>query len=53
MHSHRCMVASHIGTLAETCEGYGVGAKPEDGGWWIHSEDRRIGQVVDWRLLAK
>jgi hypothetical protein len=28
MHLH---LASHIGTLAEMCEGNGVGAKPEDG----------------------
>jgi hypothetical protein len=31
MYSYMCMVAYHIGTLAETCEGCGVGAKPEDG----------------------
>jgi hypothetical protein len=53
MHSHMCMVASYIGTLAETCEGCGVGAKPEDGVWWIHPEDRRIEQVLDGRMLAK
>jgi hypothetical protein len=28
MHLH---LAFHIGMLAETCEGNGVGAKPEDG----------------------
>jgi hypothetical protein len=21
--------------------------------WWIHPEDRRIGQVLDWKMLAK
>jgi hypothetical protein len=31
IHSCICIVAPHIGTLAETCEGNGVGAKPEDG----------------------
>jgi hypothetical protein len=30
MLSHICIVAPHIGTLAETCEGSGVGAKLED-----------------------
>jgi hypothetical protein len=46
-------LASHIGTLAETWEGCGVGAKPEDGVWWIHPEDRRIRQVLDGKMLAK
>jgi hypothetical protein len=41
------MVASHIGTLAKTCEGCGVGAKPEDGVWWIYPEDRKTEQVLD------
>jgi hypothetical protein len=31
MHSHICIVTPHIGMLAETCEGCGIGAKPEDG----------------------
>jgi hypothetical protein len=53
MHSHICIVAPYIGTLAETCEGNDVGAKPEDGVWWIYLRDRRIGQVLDWRMLAK
>jgi hypothetical protein len=39
--------------LAETCEGNGIRAKPKDGVWWIHPEDRRIGRVLDWRMLAK
>jgi hypothetical protein len=30
MLSHICIVAPHIGTLAETCEGSGVGAKLKD-----------------------
>jgi hypothetical protein len=42
MHSHICIVAPHLGTLAKTHEGCGVGAKPEDGVWWIHPEDGRI-----------
>jgi hypothetical protein len=46
-------LASHIGTLAEMCEVNGVGAKPEDGVWWIHPEGRRIGRVLDWRMLTK
>jgi hypothetical protein len=50
---HICIVAPHIGTLAETYKGNGVGAKPEDGVWWIHPEDRRIRQVLDWRMLAR
>jgi hypothetical protein len=31
-----------LGTLDVMCEGYGVGAKPEDGVRWIHPEDGRI-----------
>jgi hypothetical protein len=49
MLSYICIVAPHIGTLAEMCKGCGIGAKPEDGVWWIHPKDRRIGQVLDWR----
>jgi hypothetical protein len=48
MYSYICIVAPYLGTLAETCEGCGVGAKPEDDVWWIHPEDGRIGQVPDW-----
>jgi hypothetical protein len=46
MLSHICIVTPYIGTLAETCEGCGVGGKPEDGVWWIHPKDGRIGQVL-------
>jgi hypothetical protein len=53
MLSHICILTPHIDTLAETCEGCGIGAKPEDGVWWIHPEDGRIGQVLDWEMLAK
>jgi hypothetical protein len=53
MHSYICIVAPYIGTLAETCEGCGVGAKLEDGVWWIHPEDGRTGQVLGWKMLAK
>jgi hypothetical protein len=28
-------------------------SSPEDGVWWIHPEDGRIGQVPDWEMLAK
>jgi hypothetical protein len=53
MHSYICIVAPYLGTLAETREGCGVGAQPKDGVWWIHPEDGRIGQVLDWEMLAK
>jgi hypothetical protein len=53
MHSHICIVAPHIGTLAKTCEGCGVGAKPKDGVWWIHPANGRTGQVLGWEVLAK
>jgi hypothetical protein len=53
MYSYICIVAPHLGMLDETCEGCGIGAKPEDGVWWIHPEDGRIGQVPDWEMLAK
>ena len=33
--------ASHLGTLDEQREGCDVGAKPEDGVWWIYPEDAR------------
>jgi hypothetical protein len=29
MYSYICIVAPHLGTLAEICEGCGVGAKPK------------------------
>jgi hypothetical protein len=53
MYSYICIVAPYLGTLAETCEGCGIGAKPEDDVWWIHPEDGRIRQVPDWEMLAK
>jgi hypothetical protein len=53
MYSYICTVAPQLGTLAEAREGIGVGAKPEDGVWWIHPEGRKIGRVLDWRMLAK
>jgi hypothetical protein len=49
MHSHIYIVAPHIGTLAETCEESGVGAKLEDGVWWIHPEDGRTGKCLEER----
>jgi hypothetical protein len=45
MYSYICIVAPHIGMLAKTCEGCGVGAKPEDGVLWIHPEDGRLESV--------
>jgi len=38
MHSYICIVASHLGTIDEPCEGRVVGAKPEDDVWWAYSE---------------
>ena len=34
-------IASHLGTLDEPREGRDVGAKPEDGVWWIYPKDGR------------
>jgi hypothetical protein len=39
MYSNICIVAPHLGMLAETQEGCGVGAKLEDGVWWNSPED--------------
>ena len=39
MHSYICIVAFHLGTIDESCEGRDVGVKPEDGEWWTHPED--------------
>ena len=39
MHSYICIVAFHLGTIDESCEGRDVGVKPEDGEWWAHLED--------------
>jgi hypothetical protein len=47
MHSHICIVPPNLGTLAETREGYGIGAKPEDGVWWDHPEDGST-----WRMVS-
>jgi hypothetical protein len=47
MYSYICIVAPHLGTLAETHEGCGVGAKPEDGVWWNYPED-----VSTWRVVS-
>jgi hypothetical protein len=43
MHLH---LASHLGTLDAPREGCDVGAKPEDGTCWIHSEYGRTKQVL-------
>ena len=39
MHSYIWIVAFHLGTIDESCEGCDVGAEPEDGEWWTHLED--------------
>jgi hypothetical protein len=46
MYSYICIVAPHLGTLAETREGCGVGAKPEDGVWWNYPKDGSTRRVV-------
>jgi hypothetical protein len=46
MYSYICIVAPHLGTIAKTREGCGVGAKPEDGVWWNYPEDRSTRRVV-------
>jgi hypothetical protein len=46
-------LASHLGTLDTPHEGQDVRAKPEDGVWWIYSEDGRTKQVSGWETLAK
>ena len=44
LHIHA--LASHLGTLDEPCEGWDVGAEPEDGVWWTYPEDGRTKQVL-------
>jgi hypothetical protein len=39
-------IASHLGTLDTPREGCDVGAKPEDGVWWIYPGDGRTKQVL-------
>ena len=34
-----CIVASHLGTIDEPCEGRAVGAEIEDDVWWTYPED--------------
>jgi hypothetical protein len=46
LYSYICIVAHHLGTLAETREGCGVGAKLEDGVWWNYFEDGSTRRVV-------
>jgi hypothetical protein len=52
MHSYICIVAPHLGTLAETREGPDV-ELTKRWCWWAYLGDGRIGQVLDWRMLAK
>ena len=37
LHLH---LASHLGMLDEPREGRDIGAKPEDGVWWIPEDER-------------
>jgi hypothetical protein len=46
MYLYICIVALHLGTLAETREGCGVGAEPKDGIWWNYLEDGCTWRVV-------
>ena len=34
-----CIVASHLGTIDEPCDGRAVGAEIEDDVWWTYPED--------------
>ena len=49
MHLH---IASHLGTLDAPREGWDVGAKPEDGVWWIYLENGRTKQVLEREMLT-
>jgi hypothetical protein len=46
MHSYTCIIAPHLGTLAEACEGPDVEPNRR---WsrWIYPEDRKTEQVLD------
>jgi hypothetical protein len=46
MYLYICIVALHLGTLAEMLKGCGVGAKPEGGVWWNYPEDGSTQRVV-------
>jgi hypothetical protein len=48
MYSYICIVTPHLGTLAEAREGPKVELNPK-----TELVDKRIGQVLDWRMLAK
>jgi hypothetical protein len=53
MHSYICIIAPHLGTLAEAREGPDVEPNPKAVFGGSKPEDRRTGQVVDWEMLAK
>ena len=36
-----CIVASHLGTIDEPCEGRAVGAEIEDDVWWTYPEEAK------------
>jgi hypothetical protein len=46
MYSYICIVAPHLGMLAEMHEGCGVGAKPKDDVWWNYPKDGSTRRVV-------
>ena len=50
-----CIVASHLGTIDELCEGRAVGAEIEDDVWWTYPKDGWMDPDVHDRrqMLAK
>ena len=50
-----CIVASHLGTIDEPCEGRAVGAEIKDDVWWTYPEDGWMDPDVPDRrpMLAK
>jgi hypothetical protein len=46
MHSHICIIAPHLGTLAETRERCDV-ELTRRWCWWTYLGDGRIGQVIE------
>ena len=50
-----CIVASHLGTIDEPCEGRAVGAEIKDDVWWTYPEDGWMDPYMHDRrqMLAK
>ena len=48
--SYICIVVFHLGTIDVPREGCDVEAEPEDGEWWTHLEDGRMGPDVYYML---